>query len=122
MVNWATQKPFNFLYINKTVPMKDRYRKNLDEIINLDVFRKATRKPNTQAYENQLDALLEQDGEPEEHDAAINVAQRQSRICGKNGKYKKSLRGRWGSDGGRRQYCNVYGGPPHKKIKADYEE
>lgn len=39
MVAYATSDPFSFLYINKSVPMKIRFRKNLDEIIDLDRFR-----------------------------------------------------------------------------------
>ena len=117
MVNWATHKPFNFLYINKTVPMKDRYRRNLDEIIDLKVFRGLTRKPTNQAYESQLDDLLTSDEEEDE-------PRGEKQGCGAVGKHKKKSRCRKRRDGyaGGRQLCDVYGGPPHKKIKEDNEE
>lgn len=35
MVAFATGEPFSFLYINRTVPMAERYRKNLKEIITI---------------------------------------------------------------------------------------
>ena len=120
MVNWATNKPYSFLYINKSVPMKERYRRNLDEIINLKVFRQATRKPNNQAYENQLDALLTDDDESESNEHAGKIGN-----GGTDDQHTESLRRRgrkWGTGRTRRQHCDIYGGPPHKKTKADYEE
>lgn len=39
MLDYATKEPFSFMYINKSVPMKERYRKRLGEQINLDYFR-----------------------------------------------------------------------------------
>jgi hypothetical protein len=36
LVAHATADPFNFLHINNQVPIKDRYRKNLDTIISID--------------------------------------------------------------------------------------
>ena len=35
MVNWATQEPYQFLCINKNQPMADRFRKGLEEIIDV---------------------------------------------------------------------------------------
>jgi len=66
MVEWATDKPFSFLYINKTVPMQERYRKNLKEIINLSEFRNLTVKDSQMAYNNRLNHILnsENDNEP----------------------------------------------------------
>jgi hypothetical protein len=58
MVNWATDGNYNFLYINKTVPMKERYRKNLKEIINLEVFRNLTVKDSARSYESRLNHIL----------------------------------------------------------------
>lgn len=40
MVEYATKEPYSFLYINKSAPMNERYRKKLDEQINLDFFAK----------------------------------------------------------------------------------
>ena len=116
MVNWATHKPYSFLYINKTVPMKDRYRRNLSEIIDLKLFRTATRKPNAQAYESQLDDLLTDDEEDDnvgkECDGGAKRAHKKIAGCGK----------RRNGNARRRQLCDVYGGPPNKKTKKDYEE
>lgn len=39
LVDYATQEPYSFLYINKSVPMDERYRRNIDERINLEFFR-----------------------------------------------------------------------------------
>lgn len=39
LVNYATEEPFSFLYINNTVPMEERFRRNFDEIIDLNTFR-----------------------------------------------------------------------------------
>lgn len=36
LVAHATKDPFNFLHINNQVPIKDRYRKNLDTVISID--------------------------------------------------------------------------------------
>jgi hypothetical protein len=36
LVAHATAEPFNFLHINNQVPIKDRYRKNLDTVLNID--------------------------------------------------------------------------------------
>ena len=36
LVAHATSEPFNFLHINNQVPIKDRYRKNLDTVISID--------------------------------------------------------------------------------------
>lgn len=126
MVNWATHKPYNFLYINKTVPMKERYRRNLDEIIDLKKFRQSTRKPTNQAYENHLDSILEQSSEEEEKNVKTsenNEHKRKRRVRRKHGINKKSF-GRRSRRGPRgiRQYSDVYGGPPFKKTKADYEK
>jgi hypothetical protein len=38
MISWATAEDYAFLHINKRVPFKDRYRRNLDEIIVIDQF------------------------------------------------------------------------------------
>lgn len=40
MVEYATSEPYSFLYINKNVPVEQRFRKNLSEVINLNHFRK----------------------------------------------------------------------------------
>lgn len=40
MVEYATFEPFSFMYINKSVPMSQRYRKNLYEILNIDFFKR----------------------------------------------------------------------------------
>jgi len=58
MVAWATSEPYSFLYINKSVPMKDRFRKNLSEIINLDVFRNLTTKDSAKSYAEKIDHIL----------------------------------------------------------------
>lgn len=42
MVEYATAEPYSFLYINKSVPMKERYRRNLFEILNIDFFKSMT--------------------------------------------------------------------------------
>lgn len=39
MVQFATDEPYSFLYINKSVPMQDRFRKNLDEMIDISYFK-----------------------------------------------------------------------------------
>jgi hypothetical protein len=50
LVEYCTKEPYSFLYINKSAGMEERYRKNLNEQINLDYFRsmqiqgKSTRK------------------------------------------------------------------------------
>ena len=36
MVNWATGEPYQFLCINKNQKMRDRFRKGLDEIIDIE--------------------------------------------------------------------------------------
>lgn len=36
LVAHATKDPFNFLHINNQVPIKDRYRKNLDTLLSID--------------------------------------------------------------------------------------
>jgi hypothetical protein len=36
LVSHATSQPFNFLHINNQVPIKDRYRRNLDTVLNID--------------------------------------------------------------------------------------
>lgn len=41
LVDYATSEPYSFLYINKSVPMEERFRKNLDEIIDLKSFLKS---------------------------------------------------------------------------------
>lgn len=41
LVEYATREPYSFLYINKSAPMEERFRKNLDSIIDLDEFRRA---------------------------------------------------------------------------------
>ena len=56
LVNWATYEPYSFLYINKSAQMKDRYHKNLDEIIDLDAFRKRVSQNNE--HESQLDDIF----------------------------------------------------------------
>lgn len=38
MVDYATSEPYSFLYINKSVGMEDRFRKRLDEKLNLAYF------------------------------------------------------------------------------------
>ena len=58
MVAWATNEPYSFLYINKSVPMKERFRKNLSEIINLDVFRNLTTKDSAKSYQEKIDHIL----------------------------------------------------------------
>lgn len=42
MVDYATRDDYSFLYINKSSPMKERFRKNLDEIIDLESFARET--------------------------------------------------------------------------------
>jgi hypothetical protein len=37
MISFATGDKFNFLHINKRVPFEERYRRNLDEVINYSV-------------------------------------------------------------------------------------
>lgn len=39
LVEFATQEPYSFLYINKSDTMEKRFRRNLDEMIDLDHFR-----------------------------------------------------------------------------------
>lgn len=58
MVSWATDQPYSFLYINKSVPMKDRFRKNLNEIIDLDAFRNLTTKDSAKSYQEKIDYIL----------------------------------------------------------------
>jgi hypothetical protein len=36
LINFATVEPYSFLYINMTAPIKERYRKNLDQILELN--------------------------------------------------------------------------------------
>ena len=46
MIDYATRDPYSFLYINKSVPMKQRFRKNLGEIIQLEYFRESKTNPD----------------------------------------------------------------------------
>jgi len=46
LVQFATRDDFSFLYINKSVPMKDRFRKNLKDIIQPDFFKLSTKNPD----------------------------------------------------------------------------
>lgn len=39
LVDYATKDPYSFLYINKSVPMPERFRKNLNEMLNLEFFK-----------------------------------------------------------------------------------
>ena len=39
LVSYATESDYSFLFINKSTPIKNRYRRNLHEIINLDFFK-----------------------------------------------------------------------------------
>jgi len=38
MVDYCTSDPYSFMYINKSVPMDKRFRKRLDEMINIKYF------------------------------------------------------------------------------------
>lgn len=46
VVAFATHEPFSFLHINKSVSMENRFRRNLSEIINIDVFKSNSVKEN----------------------------------------------------------------------------
>lgn len=55
VIDYATRDPYSFLYINKSVPMKKRFRKNLKEIIQLDFFRESKTNPDFQLPEMESD-------------------------------------------------------------------
>ncbi len=46
MIKFATRDDFAFLFINKSVPMKRRFRKNLKEILTIDFFKDSKNNPN----------------------------------------------------------------------------
>lgn len=48
VVGYATGTPYSFLYINKSVPIADRFRRNLEEILNIDFFKGSKRNPDYQ--------------------------------------------------------------------------
>ena len=57
MIDYATRDPYSFLYINKSVPMKRRFRRNLSEIIQASFFKnskknKEFRLPDQMAEDN----------------------------------------------------------------------
>ncbi len=49
LVEYATEEPYSFLYINKSAPMEERFRKNLDTIIDLQEFQAAHAHLNTKS-------------------------------------------------------------------------
>ena len=55
LVDYATKKPFSFLYINKSVPMKQRFRKNLGDIITTEFFKDSKRNPDFEMPEEEED-------------------------------------------------------------------
>lgn len=46
MIDYATRDPYSFLYINKSVPMKSRFRKNLSEIMQTAFFKNSKKNPD----------------------------------------------------------------------------
>lgn len=64
LVDYATRDPYSFLYINKSVPMKKRFRKNLKEIIQTDYFKDSKHNTNF--------SLPEQEGEKDDEHKSEN--------------------------------------------------
>lgn len=46
IIDYCTRDPYSFLYINKSVPMKNRFRKNLAEIIQPEFFKDSKHNAN----------------------------------------------------------------------------
>ncbi len=93
MVAWATDRPYSFLYINKSVPMQDRFRKNLDQIINLDVFRNLTTKDSAKSYQEKIDQILNINQSKESVKAKSDELQTSKRRClAKDDEHVRELR------------------------------
>lgn len=55
MVDYCTSEPYSFLYINKSVPMEKRFRKNLGEMINLKFFQSLNITRENELKSNSVD-------------------------------------------------------------------
>lgn len=64
MISFATGDKFNFLHINKRVPFEERYRRNLDEIINYSLPAEALQQRRIR--HNSKKQKLEADGNSEQ--------------------------------------------------------
>lgn len=45
LVQYCTQDLYSFLFINKNVPIKERFRKNFDEVLNINSFKNSKTNP-----------------------------------------------------------------------------
>ena len=73
MIDYATRDPFSFLYINKSVPMKSRFRKNLSEIIQTAFFKNSKKNPDFQLPPQKDDDDKSSDEEDNQEDSNIRT-------------------------------------------------
>ena len=60
MIDYSTRDPYSFLFINKSVVMKKRFRKNLDELLQIDYFKGSKKNPKFKLPEAKKDKSTSQ--------------------------------------------------------------